>query len=81
MADNSKLIDIIVKDNGSGIESQKLSQLQERLQNPVNEDASTSIGIENVNSRIKLFYGNEYGMKIESKIGEGTTVTLHFLLK
>ena len=76
-----KSLDIIVKDNGCGIPEEKLQQLRENLALVKQEDTGTSIGIENVNSRIKLYYGNEYGMKIESKTGEGTTVTLHFALK
>lgn len=76
-----KSLDIIVKDNGCGIPEEKLQQLRENLAIVKQEDTGTSIGIENVNSRIKLYYGNEYGMKIESKTGEGTTVTLHFALK
>lgn len=76
-----KEVNIIVKDNGCGISAEKLKELQESLQNIKNEEAGNSIGIENVNSRIKLYYGNEYGMKIESIAGEGTTVTLHFALK
>ena len=78
---SQKSLDIIVKDNGCGIPEEKLQQLREKLALVKQEDTGTSIGIENVNSRIKLYYGNEYGMKIESKTGEGTTVTLHFALK
>jgi len=78
---SQKSLDIIVKDNGCGIPEEKLQQLRENLALVKQEDTGTSIGIENVNSRIKLYYGNEYGMKIESKTGEGTTVTLHFALK
>ena len=37
---------------------------------------STSIGMYNVNERIKLFYGDKSGISIESKVGEGTTVFL-----
>ena len=72
---SQKSLDIIVKDNGCGIPEEKLQQLRENLALVKQEDTGTSIGIENVNSRIKLYYGNEYGMKI------GTTVTLHFALK
>lgn len=40
----------------------------------------TGIGIRNVDERIKLTFGNEFGQVIESHIGEGTTVTLTFPL-
>jgi two-component system sensor histidine kinase YesM len=36
----------------------------------------TSIGIENVNRRIKLFYGETYGLRMESRVGEYTKVAI-----
>ncbi|WP_455791493.1 sensor histidine kinase [Clostridium butyricum] len=35
---------------------------------------SKGYGVRNVNERIKLYYGSEYEIKINSKIGEGTTM-------
>ncbi|QIZ07802.1 sensor histidine kinase [Priestia megaterium] len=32
--------------------------------------------LKNINERLKLYYGKEYGLKIESEIGKGTTVYL-----
>ena len=71
---------IVVEDNGEGIEEDKLKAINERLNNhswsslEYKEDktfhrssrGSNSIGLENVNRRIKLFYGSEYGLHIES---------------
>jgi two-component system sensor histidine kinase YesM len=37
---------------------------------------SKGYGMRNVNQRIKLLYGEEYGLHIESVIGEGTLVTI-----
>ena len=68
------------KDNGCGIDEKKLLELQKRLKKSKMEESSTSIGIENVNSRIKLYYGNKSGVKIESKKGEGTSVSLNFII-
>ena len=39
-----------------------------------------NIGIANVNDRLKMYYGNNYGLRIESKIGLGTSVTLKIKL-
>ena len=39
---------------------------------------SRGYGVRNVNERIRLFYGEEYGMTVESEEGKGTTVWLHF---
>lgn len=71
------LIEVI--DNGAGMEYEDLEQLNERLS--MNNDTyfkslsgkrNRSIGIENVNRRIKLFYGENYGLKIESEAGRYT---------
>jgi two-component system, sensor histidine kinase YesM len=40
------------------------------------EDFNASIGLNNVNSRIKLYFGMDYGITIFSKQGEGTSVSL-----
>lgn len=73
-----------VEDNGNGIEEGKLKELNERLrqsseQRIVHKEGSaggTSIGLENTNARIKLYFGEEYGIMIESKEGTGTKVRL-----
>lgn len=69
---------IKVQDNGSGITSERLDKLNERIQNLSVENVSTSFGLVNVAQRIRIFYGqsDEYGMKIQSAEGEGTTITL-----
>jgi two-component system, sensor histidine kinase YesM len=71
---------ITVTDNGPGIESTTLAQIQKGLEDQV-EYRKDSIGIANVNSRIKLTYGDQYGITIESLIGHGTVVTLKFSTK
>lgn len=62
---------IIVSDNGVGIPSDKLKQLQAILEG---YQESSRVGINNVQQRIKYFYGEDYGMTIESTEGKGTTV-------
>ena len=62
---------IIVSDNGVGIPSDKLQQLQAMLEG---YQESSRVGINNVQQRMKYFYGEEYGMTIESTEGKGTTV-------
>lgn len=68
---------IRVKDNGCGMSESKLEELRQKLLTGTVENISTSIGMVNVNQRIKLFYGDKYGISIESKEEEGTTVTIH----
>ena len=37
-------------------------------------EQGTSIGLHNINARLKILYGKQYGIYIESKRGEGTRV-------
>lgn len=67
---------ITVKDNGTGISQEKLDELNTKINLGAAEDYTSSIGLVNVNSRIKIYYGKDYGMTIASKEGEGTTVTI-----
>ena len=40
--------------------------------------SSNGYGVSNVNERIKLYYGEQYAVKIDSTPGVGTKVMLHF---
>lgn len=69
------LIDI--QDNGLGISREKLQALRERICIRYAEARETAhIGLRNVNERIKLYYGEEYGLNVESREGEGTCVRI-----
>lgn len=63
-----------IVDNGVGMTEKQLSEL--RLKKQFKGEHFTGIGIQNVDERIKLLYGSEYGIKIVSREGKGTTVTL-----
>lgn len=75
--DGETMLEINVKDNGIGISEKKLEELRIKLENSDNQIYTSSIGLVNVNTRIKLFYGPKYGIKIESVEGNGTTVKIH----
>jgi len=65
---------LIVEDNGIGIKEKKLNHLQSVL---VGEAERTNeYGLINVNQRIKLAYGNQYGVSIQSEYQKGTIVTI-----
>lgn len=71
-------IQIVIRDNGNGIIPSKLTELQQMLQVSMRMDAPpSSLGLCNVNERIKLYYGTEYGLAIASELGEGTTVIMN----
>lgn len=64
-----------VTDNGQGITPEKLKELEEKLE--ISDTSSgKSIGLTNVCKRIKMYHGEQYGMTIKSKVGEGTTIRL-----
>jgi two-component system sensor histidine kinase YesM len=64
-------IAIEVIDDGVGIPDDKLSEILEFDQSLASRD---SFGLASVNERIKLYYGEGYGVKISSRIGQGTEV-------
>ena len=61
---------LTVKDNGIGIEEEKLKTL---LDDAV---CSKSVGIKNVNKRLLCKYGTEFGLKIQSSPDNGTLISL-----
>lgn len=70
---------IEIMDNGCGIEPQRLDSINKSLfSNVRNTNNSTekrqSIGITNVNERIKIFFGEKYGLRIYSELNVGTKV-------
>lgn len=73
-ANDENNIKIEICDNGIGITDEKIDKIMKG-----NEDKNryfSGIGINNVDSRIKLIYGNDYGINIKSKLNSGTTITI-----
>lgn len=66
---------ITVEDNGCGMDGEKLEEVRRSLNDFDNLDR-THIGICNVHQRIKMRYGENYGVTINSEINRGTTVTI-----
>ena len=66
--------------NGLGIKPKKLEELQKHLKDSngkiPEQDNKAHIGLFNVNERIQLSYGSEYGLSIESMEGIGTSVEI-----
>jgi two-component system sensor histidine kinase YesM len=62
-----------ISDTGAGIHSEKLKHLQHIL--AVNDmNATGNFALRNINMQIKIYYGNQYGIKIDSILGKGTKV-------
>ncbi|NLM26833.1 MAG: histidine kinase [Clostridiaceae bacterium] len=71
---NNGIIKIAIIDNGIGIEPARLKDIREKLKEK--GDYTEHIGLFNTNKRLKLMYGEEYGIKLRSKSGFGTVVYL-----
>lgn len=75
-ADNLVLLEVC--DDGVGLTPYKLGKIEAQL----NEDSNVisrmeeGFGLSNVNKRIKLYYGPQYGLTIESTYLEGTKITV-----
>lgn len=67
---------VTIIDNGGGINKERLAQIRSALAS--DEDPSRHIGLSNTNKRIILQYGEPNKIKLLSKKGWGTAVTLHF---
>lgn len=65
---------ISVTDNGMGIPEKDIDSLLTDT-NRVHKKGS-GVGLVNVNNRIKILFGEKYGLHIESELDEGTTVTI-----
>jgi len=65
---DSGFVTITIQDNGKGIPSATLNRIL--------NDKTDGYGIWNVNQRLKLIYGEEYGVSLESRLGEGTSVII-----
>ncbi|MDF2594064.1 MAG: putative signal transduction protein [Clostridia bacterium] len=61
-----------IKDNGVGMSEETVLMLLDKEQEI--KTKGSGVGIKNVNERIKLYYGKTYGMRVESKQEEGTTI-------
>lgn len=74
-ANDFPAIKICVEDNGYGIEKESLETINESLSSCI-IDRETGYGIYNVNERIKLYYGDAYGLMLESKFRQWTRSTI-----
>lgn len=67
--------EIVVKDNGIGMTEERLADVRRAIEEGTN-DRTVVYGLYNVNERIKLHFGEGYGIKIDSKYDEGTMVSI-----
>ncbi len=66
-------LELTVRDDGVGMDAERLEQLQ---QGHVQSENGSGLGYRNVNERIRLHFGQDYGLSVSSAPGEGTSVLI-----
>lgn len=73
LCDDNNII-LIVSDDGVGIEKDALDELNKTLSETSFTNEKSHIGLSNVNQRIKIIFGDSYGIHVESTVSVGTDV-------
>lgn len=77
--DSYLLVNII--DNGCGMSEEKLQEVRKKIQDTSSNDSEQHIGLQNVNLRLKRYYEELEGLKVHSKLGQGTKIEFKILIK
>jgi two-component system sensor histidine kinase YesM len=70
---NAGRIEIVVEDDGVGMDEDTLEAVREMIKEP---GESASIGISNIVQRLRLFYDDDYSITVDSIEGEGTSILI-----
>jgi two-component system sensor histidine kinase YesM len=76
-------MDLVIKDDGVGMDRETLDRVRRRLSPDFQEQSEprysrgSGVGVRNVDERIKLYFGPDYGLEFESREEQGTTVFIH----
>lgn len=71
---NSNSFVLMISDTGPGIPNNRLAQITKELEGDFKSGNTQRIGVMNVHRRIQHIFGETYGIFIQSRLGEGTTV-------
>lgn len=78
--EDGRLLRIVVRDDGAGIPEERLAALNERFRAsdyaPIAGSDRESIGLGNINERLKLYYGEQYPLRMSSRAGRYTETVL-----
>ena len=69
---------ITITDDGVGMDAEQLDALHKMISSGENMGSSGSIGIRNIDKRIKLHFGEKYGVRLNAGPGKGMRVELIF---
>lgn len=72
--EGGKCLLIRVTDNGAGMDHETLAALRKRIEN--DDNSGRHIGLANINRRLTLAYGADYGLTVDSEQGNGTVVLM-----
>lgn len=82
---NPRIVQLYIRDNGTGIAPEKLNRLLESSEVSPSSGSQlpnySSLGLKNVHERLQLQFGDAYGLRLESLEGQGTTVFITFPAK
>ena len=76
--EEKKYVVVRVKDNGKGMTEERIMELR-RIADPEADTSENRIGFRNVIKRMRLIYGEDFSVEIDSKQGEGTCIALKFI--
>lgn len=74
---NAKVVFEII-DNGYGMRKEKIDELYENFKNP---ELNDGVGLKNIYLRLKIYYGDDADLQIESELDEGTTIRIIIPMK
>ncbi|WP_423360727.1 sensor histidine kinase [Melissococcus plutonius] len=74
---NGQKVEIYIEDNGKGVTTDRLLMIQKKLMNHQGQ-LSDSIGIQNVNERLRIYFGSTFLMTIQQNREKGLTLKLCF---
>ena len=76
---SGELCKISIKDDGEGMQEEKLAQLrQSLLKRNYDSEETSSLGLRNIVERLQLHYGDDFKINIDSTVGEGTDISISF---
>jgi len=65
-----------VRDNGPGINEEKLAEISRKLKSDPMGERDSGFGILNVHARVMMMFGNQYELRVISSIDQGTEITI-----